>query len=101
MPSVLAQLNYDEKYFAFGTNIFDSTATRYAVNYHNDQYQYFYKNKMGSFNGTSLKEIIEINKRSLYSLPNMNSAPEKEELEKRVKAFVQVYYRSLIRNQME
>ncbi len=101
MPSVLAQLNYDEKYFAFGTNIFDSTATRYAINYHNDQYQYFYKNKMGSFNGKSLKEIIEINKRSLYSLPNMNSAPEKEELEKRVKAFVQVYYRSLIRNQME
>jgi len=101
MPSVLGQLNYDEKYFAFGTNIFDSTATRYAINYHNDQYQYFYKNVMCSFNGKETKEIIEITGRRLYVLPNLNTCIYKPEIEKRLKALVQVYNRSLIRNQME
>lgn len=101
MPSVLGQLSYNERYFAFGTNIFDSTSVRFAINNRNNQYQYFYKNKMCTFDGTNLKEIIEINGRGLYALPNMESCPDKSEMEKRLKAFVQVYYRCLVRNKME
>jgi len=97
LPSVLSYLNYDSNYFAFGNNLFDSTANRFAVNYHNQHYQYFIKNIFGTFDGNKLKDIYRFGNRN-YSLINYTS--EKNDLDKNVKAFVQTYNYSLINNKM-
>lgn len=101
MPTVLGLLNYKGNYFSFGTNIFDTSKTRFAINYHNNQYQCFLENKFCSFDGNQLKEIISVNNQSLQTIdikaPESNSAV----FEKKVKAFVQVHNKSLIRNEME
>jgi phosphoglycerol transferase MdoB-like AlkP superfamily enzyme len=97
MPSVLGYLNYNEKYFAFGNNVFDSTANRFAVNYHNQHYQYFTKNNFGTFDGNKLKDFYQTEKRNYYPL---NNTFEKNALDKKVKAFIQTYNYSLMNNKM-
>lgn len=39
MPSILDYLHYPEPYFSFGTSVFDTAASHYAINYLNDVYQ--------------------------------------------------------------
>jgi phosphoglycerol transferase MdoB-like AlkP superfamily enzyme len=98
MPSVLGYLNYNEDYFAFGNNVFDSTSQRFAVNYHNQHYQYFSENLMGTFNGKELKDVYQLSKRNFYPATHSNA---KIELEKKVKAFVQTYNHCLINDRMK
>jgi phosphoglycerol transferase MdoB-like AlkP superfamily enzyme len=97
MPSVLGYLNYDANYFAFGNNVFDSTENRFAVNFHNQQYQYFMKKVLGTFDGNKLKEVFQFGNRNYFPL---NNTIEKNNLDKEVKAFVQTYNYSLINNKM-
>lgn len=98
MPSVLGYLNYDVNYFALGNNVFDSTANRFAVNYHNQQYQYFMSTIFGTFDGNKLKEVYQFGNRNYFPL---NTTTEKNDLDKKVKAFVQTYNYSLINNKMK
>jgi len=98
MPSVLGYLNYDVNYFAFGNNVFDSTANRFAVNYHNQHYQYFMSTIFGTFDGNKLKEVYQFGNRNYFPL---NTTTEKNDLDKKVKAFVQTYNYSLINNKMK
>jgi phosphoglycerol transferase MdoB-like AlkP superfamily enzyme len=42
MPSVLGYLNYPKPYVAFGNNLFDKSAQRFAINYLEDTYQFLY-----------------------------------------------------------
>ena len=42
MPSILGYLNYSKPYVAFGSNLFDPLAQRFAINYIEDTYQFLY-----------------------------------------------------------
>lgn len=97
MPSVLGYLNYDANYFAFGNNVFDSTVNRFAVNYHNQHYQYFISTIFGTFDGNKLKEVFQFGNRNYFPL---NTIVANNELDKKVKAFVQTYNYRLINNKM-
>jgi len=42
MPSILGYLNYSKPYVAFGNNLFDPSAQRFAINYLENTYQFLY-----------------------------------------------------------
>ncbi len=71
MPSVLGYLNYNEKYFAFGSNLFDSASNRFAVNFNNQQYQFFLNNHFIIFDGINSKELYQFDKRNFYPIINL------------------------------
>ncbi len=80
MPTILNYLNYDEDFVAFGCDLFDDTAPKFAFNYKNSTYQ-----------------IIE----GAYSLLFRQDNPDVEEkMLSRLKAFIQQYNYRMIHNEL-
>ena len=57
MPSVLGYLNYSKPYVAFGNNLFDPAAQRFAINYLEDTYQFLYGDHVFYFTDDKLTGI--------------------------------------------
>lgn len=101
LPSILDYLHYDKEYFAFGTSVFDSSANHFAVNFINGTYQYI----SGDYSLIldTLQENFLYNYKTDPVLKNnliMTNIQKSEEMEKQVKAIIQVYNSSLINNKM-
>ena len=96
MPSVLSYLHYPQSFIAFGKNIFDSTTSNTAMNYHNG-FQLF-KNDY----------LLQLNGDKAYSMYNYKTAPtlknnllntmkaKQDSMENIIKAFIQQYHNRLI-----
>lgn len=100
-PSVLDYLNYDKPYFAFGNSVFDSTSERFAVNFINDTYQYIqddYSLILDTFQGNILYNYVEdhLLRNNLIAKDSIRA----HEMEKKLKAFIQIYNNALIGNKM-
>jgi phosphoglycerol transferase MdoB-like AlkP superfamily enzyme len=101
MPSVLAMLGYDKPFVAFGENLFDSTATHFAINYNNNIYQLIKNDYILHFNGEQSL--------ALYYLPEdqfmeINLLRKEDSVriahENFTKAIIQQYNHRLIHNQL-
>ena len=101
LPSILSYLHYDLPYFAFGSNVFDSTYQGYAVNFLNDTYQYTEQNF------SLILDTVQGN--ILFNYPSdkllKNNLIEKDSaiaktIEAKLKAIIQAYNSSLINNKM-
>jgi len=57
MPSVLGYLNYSKPYVAFGNNLFDPAAQRFAINYLEDTYQFLYGDHVFYFTDNKLTAL--------------------------------------------
>ncbi len=101
LPSVLDYLNYDKPYFAFGKSVFDSTDTGFAVNFINGTYQYIengYSLILDTIQSNSLFHF-EMDKTLKNNLVETDTILANE-MEKKLKAIIQVYNSSLISNKM-
>ncbi len=101
MPTVLSMLKYNEPFFSFGNNLLDSSQTdkRFATSFYNISYQYFSNEKMIQINGDKPVTFFNYRKDPAldYNLIDSNTR-DKDELEKRAKAFIQQYNNRIIHN---
>jgi phosphoglycerol transferase MdoB-like AlkP superfamily enzyme len=65
MPSVLHYMNYDQKFLAFGNSAFDTTASRFAMNYVSGFYQIFSNGHALQFDGEKILAAYRYEKDSL------------------------------------
>lgn len=101
MPSILDYMHYDQTYFSFGNSVFDSSKTGFAVNFINDTYQYIEGNY--SLVLDTLQENYLYNYTSDTLLKKnliLRDSVKANEMEKKMKAIIQVYNNSLIENKM-
>lgn len=104
MPSVLDYLNYDKNYFSFGKSVFDTTSAHFSVSFLNGIYQLISGDFVLQFDAEKTVALYNYREDSLLenNLANdsNNYAVIKEELESHIKAIIQTYNYSLMKNQM-
>ncbi|HET6243322.1 MAG: sulfatase-like hydrolase/transferase [Bacteroidetes bacterium] len=99
MPSVLHLLNYEKPYFSFGQSVFDTTTNGFAVSFIGDTYQLMNKRHVLLHNGTESTAFYDFPKDSLL-VTNILPVPsqEKDAMEEKIKAIIQIYNSALIEN---
>lgn len=101
MPTVLSYLNYDKDYVAFGTNVLDSTTTKFAVNYNNSTYQFIqgkYTFLFRDDKGVGLYNYVEdplLKNNLVGKLPDLE-----QDMSTKLKAFIQQYNNRMIDNNL-
>jgi phosphoglycerol transferase MdoB-like AlkP superfamily enzyme len=102
MPSILDYLHYPEKYFSFGTSIFDSTASHYAINYLNDVYQIEKNPWCLQMVGNDVKGLYNYQKDSMLRNNLVDkSLKVQDTLSNILRAVEDCYNYSIIHNQMK
>lgn len=99
MPSVLGYLNYPHPYVAFGNNLFDPSAKRFAINYLEESYQflsgdyalYMTDDKLNAI--YNRKEDPELRNNLLGTI----ELPEEQQLQK---AFIQQFNNRMAENRL-
>jgi phosphoglycerol transferase MdoB-like AlkP superfamily enzyme len=100
-PSVLGFLNYDEPWFSFGNNRFNTSEKPFVVNYFNGLYQFMEDGYLLQFDGKNAVGVY--NYKDDITLKNnllgKNSLVEAALL-KRLKAFIQQYNNRMVDNKL-
>ena len=97
-PTVLAYLNYNKPYFAFGSDV-NKSPSRFAVNYNNGIYQLYSDKYLLQFDGRQTIALYELHTRMNRNL--IDELPEiVENLETKLKAFLQQYTVRMIENRI-
>jgi phosphoglycerol transferase MdoB-like AlkP superfamily enzyme len=101
MPTVLDLLGYDEPYFSFGVNAFDSTVDHTVIAFKHDQYQLYRSGKLICFDGENTNFVFDVNTNELLQ---HNLARDENfdyaESEKYMKGLIQCYSKALNENKM-
>jgi len=101
LPTVVNYLGYDKPYIAFGQDLFNADENKFAINYLNGIYRFYYKNYMIEFDGNKLIHMYDVKKDAELKDDIINKFPEKQEqLEKLLKAFIQQYKHRMIKNEL-
>jgi phosphoglycerol transferase MdoB-like AlkP superfamily enzyme len=101
MPSVLDYLNYDNEYIAFGNSVFDSVPEPFGFNTFGSTYYIFLRNHMLESTGLTSRSLYDFkNDRLLEHNLVATDTVLKNEMERRLKAVVQVYNRRLSENDL-
>lgn len=104
MPSILDYLNYDLPFYSLGNSVFSKTDNRNAISYNNGVYQSINGQIAYSYNSATENKFDSINLNQwpvLFSnsdgIGNLQSSSNSQD---RLKAFIQIYNRDLINNNM-
>lgn len=101
MPSILDHLGYDRNYFSFGSSVFSDTIHRYGVHFFNDTYQLMDSAHVLQLDGVKPLALYNYTADSLLQRDLLKEQPVKTaEMEKYLKAFIQVYHHTLVSNSM-
>ncbi|HMZ88420.1 MAG TPA: sulfatase-like hydrolase/transferase [Chitinophagales bacterium] len=101
MPTVLDYVGYKGKYMAFGNSIFDTTAARYAYNYHTSDYMLLDKDFALIFNGDRPVGLYDYKIDSTLSNNQMHEFPDiTASMEDRIKAIIQIHHHAMINNKL-
>jgi hypothetical protein len=101
MPTILAYLNYDKEFIAFGNNLFDDSRESFAFNTNGNTYHLYTRDH--------LLEMIDFKPVGLFNYRNDrllgNNLMEKEpgltrEMVQKLKAIIQSYNTRLIDNDL-
>ncbi len=96
MPSILSYLHYPKPFIAFGKNIFDSTTSNTAMNYHNG-FQLFRDQYMIQMNGDKPSSMYNYKNDPTLKNNLLNTMkPKQDTMENIMKAFIQQYHNRLI-----
>ncbi len=101
MPTVLNYLNYNKPYFAFGFDAFDQKTNNFSVNNNDGNFNFYEGDYLLINDGAksialfNVKEDRKTTKNLLTELPLI-----KQEMEQRLKAFIQQYNNRMINNQL-
>ncbi len=100
MPSVLAHLNYDEPFVAFGRNLF-SQEEGMAFNFKDNQYQLFLGDFLLQFDGTKSTGLFRFKTDKLQEHNLIDQLPDAVAgMEPVIKAVVQQYNNRIVDNRM-
>ncbi|MCE9540378.1 MAG: LTA synthase family protein, partial [Bacteroidetes bacterium] len=101
MPSVLDFLNYPSPYFAFGTSVFDTTASHFALIFRTELFQLIENNYILQFDGDKANDLYHFTTDSLMRNDLFSREPTiSTGMENKAKAIIQTYQQSLINNKM-
>ncbi|MER2999406.1 LTA synthase family protein [Pontibacter populi] len=101
MPTVLSYLNYNKPYFSFGKNMLDTTAQDFAVSYNAGVYQWIEGDLLLQFDGAKTIALYNYQQDIMLKQDLKDSLPEKrQQMENRVKAFIQQYNNRMIDNKL-
>lgn len=99
MPSILGYLNYPEPYIAFGNNLFDKNANRFAINYIEETYQFLTGDYALYFNDDEFTAIYN-RVEDPYQTTNLLNRIDLSSQEKLYKAIVQQYNNRMAENRL-
>ncbi len=97
LPSIMSYLHYDEPYFAFGQNVFDTSKSGFAITYMNENYQLIESNYTFI---TDYQEKEEYYQFKDDTVPGQ-IAPDSAMMHRKLNAFIQNYNSALINNRMQ
>jgi hypothetical protein len=101
MPVILGQLNYNNPYFAFGTDVLHSTGNNCVVNYINGTYQLFYKDYVLIADEKETRGIYKFKSdRLLQDNLKEQAGVVQDTLEIKLKAFIQQYHDRMLDNRI-
>lgn len=101
MPTVLDYAGYTGKFMAFGNSVFDSSAPRYAFDYHATDYVIIDSSFALQFNGVRATGLYAFKQDSSLTHNLMDKYPEVgDDLENRLKAIIQIHDHAMIHNQL-
>lgn len=101
MPTVLDYAGYTGKYVAFGTSVFDSTAERYAFNYHASDYMILDNDFVLQMKGDNSIGLYEYKMDSTLNNNVNNEYPLiKTKLENELRAIIQIHHHAMINNKL-
>ncbi len=100
-PSILDYLGIHTTMFAFGSSIWDTLSLRFAINYINGSYLFYYKDYLLEFDG---KEVLGLYLFKTDSLMQHNlkeeNIPEKKYMLQFVKSLIQQYDDAIVNNKL-
>ena len=73
MPSVLSYLGYDRKYLAFGTNLFDNSASHFSIHFTSGVYGLMKDGYLIEFDGTRSTHLFNLGEDPLQKTNLLNS----------------------------
>ena len=97
MPSVLSFLGVDASYIAFGNDLFDSTAGRFAINRLDGTWQLLKAGWSMQYDG---KDIVSFKPMELYHGKTEHRPDEQNEILDFLKAYIQQYNNRLLNNEL-
>ena len=101
-PSVMNYLGYDQKYFAFGKNIFTNSTENMAISYSNETYQLIHDTTVFILRNNEKNSFFNFAKDSLLRHDLLGSDTVKERImEIKLKSFIQNFNHALIHNEMK
>lgn len=101
MPTVLNFLNYDKDYVSFGSDVMDSTANHFSVNYNNNTYQIIKGDYVLQFRNDQVIALYNYTNDRLLLDNLIGKLPEiQADMEKLIKAFIQQYNYRMINNEL-
>lgn len=99
MPSVLDYLNFDLPFNSFGTSLWDDDSSRYSINYRDGVFQIIDSSYVLQFTDDEVSALYNY-KTDWYLTNNIKDSDihKREELKKKLQAYIQKYNAILINN---
>ena len=101
MPSVLAYLNFDEEYIAFGNNLFDDSYESFGFNSYSTNYNIFMNGHILSMVDTNMVTLFNYKTDIFHENNLIDKEPElRSEMERKLKAIMQTYNSRMLDNDL-
>lgn len=101
MPTILSYLSYDGPFVAFGQDALDENRKPFALNFHNNVYQYFEGDYLLQFDGIRSAGLYNFRSDILMKRNLIRESPTVvEEMERSVKAIIQQYNNRIIADEL-
>ncbi len=101
MPTVLNYLNYKKPYFAFGFDAFDHKTDNFAVNNNDGNFNFYEGDYLLVNDGEKSTSLFNLKEDRTTTKNLLEQQPEvKQQMEQKLKAFIQQYNNRMINNQL-
>lgn len=102
MPTILSYVGINTPYLSFGVDL-NSTPPekRFAINYKDGVYQYYQNDTLAYYDGKIITGLFDLKNDPMLNNNILNSAPEtKENMTRRVRAYLQQYNNRMIEDRL-
>ncbi len=101
MPTVLGYLHYNKPYIAFGRDVFKEDKTPYAINYLNNNYNYFRNDYLLLYNNDKAAALYNYKQDFTQQHNLLNTLPDTAKaITAHLKAFIQQYNNRIVDNNL-
>lgn len=102
MPTVLSYVGINTPYLSFGVDLNSTPAEkRFAINYKDGVYQYYQNDTLAYYDGKIITGLFDLKNDPMLNNNVLNSSPEtKENMTRRVRAYLQQYNNRMIEDRL-